>query len=511
MRIAFRVDASKSIGYGHFMRCLTLANSFDHASVDIMFICRDLPLHLQKKIIDHGYLLSTLTRIINENMFDDLQHSEWLGASQKQDALESINALGSAIWDWIVVDHYGIDYRWESRVRHQVKKILVIDDLADRHHDFDMLIDQNLYLDAGSRYANLVSPTCEVFLGPHFAFLRPEFHELRKHVKVRSGKIQTILIYFGGIDSDNITLLALNTLIICSHRLLLSHKLHVDVVIGAEHPSRSEIESICLKQDYSCYVQTDKMADLMANADLAIGAGGISTYERLYLRLPAILKATSFNQLEPLTYMSSIGLFELFESSKELEQKLETALLRDNVSPPDCVENGNAKLITYMMNLSVSLRSMSSFDVARTFKWLQNKQLRDDFETPEVPQRSIHFKYWRNILTSEDNRVYAIYYIDKHVGNCGLKNINIDKSSCELWIYIADISARGKGLAKNSVLNLITKAKYELSCSIIYLHVSKSNFAAIRLYNSTGFNHVNELLKEPWANREDIQKMTLMI
>jgi hypothetical protein len=92
------------------------------------------------------------------------------------------------------------------------------------------------------------------------------------------------------------------------------------------------------------------MADLMANADLAIGAGGISTYERLYLRLPAILKATSFNQLEPLTYMSSIGLFELFESSKELEQKLETALLRDNVSPPDCVENGNAKLITYMMS-----------------------------------------------------------------------------------------------------------------------------------------------------------------
>ena len=112
MRIAFRVDASKDIGYGHFMRCLTFANSFDPLSVDIMFICRDLPLHLQKKIMDHGHLFSKLTRIINENIFDDLQHSEWLGASQKQDALDSINALGSKIWDWIVVDHYGIDYRW---------------------------------------------------------------------------------------------------------------------------------------------------------------------------------------------------------------------------------------------------------------------------------------------------------------------------------------------------------------------------------------------------------------
>jgi len=312
MRVAFRVDASVDIGHGHFMRCLTLANSFEAICVEIKFISRDLPLYLQKKVTDQGYIFSALTKEVDEQVFDDLQHSQWLGANQNQDALESISAMGAGVWDWLVVDHYGIDYRWEKQVKHHVKKVLVIDDLADRHHDCDVLIDQNLYRDMHTRYDGLVSSSCKLYLGPKFAFLRSEFNAMREHAKVRSGKVRTILVYFGGVDSDNNTLLALNALISCSNRLRLSNALQVNVVIGAEHPALTEIEQICLKQNYACYIQTDKMADLMANADLAIGAGGISTYERLYLRLPSILKATSLNQLEPLTYMSSTGLFELF-------------------------------------------------------------------------------------------------------------------------------------------------------------------------------------------------------
>ena len=249
------------------------------------------------------------------------------------------------------------------------------------------------------------------------------------------------------------------------------------------------------------------MANLMANADLAIGAGGISTYERLYLRLPSILKATSFNQLEPLAYMSSRALFELFTDIKELECKLEDALLRENSSPPDCVENGSAKLVSYMIDSSVSLKKMTSFDVMRTFKWLKNSQLRDDFLMSNIPQRSHHFKYWRNVFKSVDQRAYAIYHFDTHVGNCGLKNIDTKEGCCELWIYVADISVRRRGVAKKSIIKLIMNAQSEFSCNEIYLHVSKLNHAAVNLYKATGFNYVDKPLKYPWHNKKDIHQM----
>ena len=144
MRIAFRVDASSNIGYGHFMRCLTRADSLKPECLQIIFLCRHLPLHLQKMLGDKGYDFSLLTNTSVDENLDDLQYSHWLGVSQRQDAVDSVNAMKNRIWDWVVIDHYGIDYRWENVIRKKARMILVIDDLADRHHECDALIDQNL-------------------------------------------------------------------------------------------------------------------------------------------------------------------------------------------------------------------------------------------------------------------------------------------------------------------------------------------------------------------------------
>ena len=129
----------------------------------------------------------------------------------------------------------------------------------------------------------------------------------------------------------------------------------------------------------------------------------------------------------------------------------------------------------------------------------------------EAPLRSSHFLYWRKVLNSRDQSAYAIYYLDKHIGNCGLKNIDIENCSSELWIYLADEDVRGKGMAKKCVIDLLLKAKNEYSGRLVYLHVSRSNVAALGLYYAVGFVDVQKPLDHPWTGRDDIKKMSFTL
>ena len=292
MQIAFRVDASSQIGTGHFMRCLTLADALKKNGAQVRFVSRHLPEHLRGMLAAKRHEISLLESIQNEEELDELAHADWLGISQARDASDSIRALTDGSWDWLIVDHYALDSRWESLLRQTAKKILVIDDLADRQHDCDILLDQNLYADVETRYTGKVPMLCQMLLGPHYALLRDEFRKLHKQVKLRTGPVKRVLIFFGGVDADNFTGLAIESL---SGIDLAGF--HVDVVIGTQHPCREQIKAACTQHGFICHIQTDKMAELMAAADLAIGAGGSASWERCCLGLPALLVALADNQI----------------------------------------------------------------------------------------------------------------------------------------------------------------------------------------------------------------------
>ena len=496
MRVLFRVDATDEIGSGHFMRCLNLADALKRVSTTICFVSRNLPPHLQELLTEKQYGFFSLGRGTNTGRLDELTHSQWLGTSQEQDALDTIAIAGNR-WDWLVVDHYGIDARWETKLRLSTKKILVIDDLADREHECDVLLDQNLFADPDSRYINKVPAGCVLLLGSRYALLRAEFVELRKRAKLRTGFIKRILIFFGSVDSDNHTAIAVQAL-----ENINDPSLIVDVVVGIQHPFLEQIKTLCISNKFHCHVQTRHMAELIQSADLAIGAGGISTYERLFLRLRAIIKPVSFNQVAPLTYMSDLGLFDLFSSQKDLENKLRNLLASENFSPPDCVEDGSNKLAKLMAENFTYIGAVKSLDIRRTFGWLQNKQLRDDFVIARSPLRHDHFSYWRSLLNDPTQCVFAIHFSGKHVGNCGLKNIDAKNRSCEMWVYLADLSARGRGVASIAVQSLLEKAKSDFQCENIYLHVSKTNFPAIKLYRGKGFIERTKRLDGRWMGQD---------
>ncbi|MGB9903579.1 MAG: UDP-2,4-diacetamido-2,4,6-trideoxy-beta-L-altropyranose hydrolase [Desulfotomaculales bacterium] len=279
-RVIFRVDSSETIGSGHLMRCLTLADKLRKKDVHVSFVCRQIRGNLCNFAEQKGYRVHRLT---NSDAF-------WLSDAEK--TIEIILKKERKV-DWLIVDHYGLDVRWEKKLRPFVNKIMVIDDLANRPHDCDVLLDQNHYENLENRYQGLVPEQCCKLLGPRYALLRPEFHAERKKIKERDGCVRRILIFFGGSDPTNETTKALEAV-----RLLKRPNLSVDVVVGKMNPFKKQIEQLCKTLPNAVfYCQTDNMARLMAKADLALGAGGTSTWERCFLGLPSIILVLAENQL----------------------------------------------------------------------------------------------------------------------------------------------------------------------------------------------------------------------
>lgn len=301
MKVAFRTDATNKIGTGHFMRCLTLACELKKQGAHILFLSQNLPKYLSDILSVKGIECIALNVDEAFESIDDLKHSSWLSTSQIQDSKATIKALSEQDWDWLVIDHYALDYRWESALRQSVKNIMVIDDLADRHHDCDVLLDQNYFADMQTRYSGKLPAYSQLLLGPRYALLRQEFITLREQAKIRSGDVKKILVFFGGVDAHNYTFHTIEAL------SEFSSELQVDVVIGAQHPFKSKIEALCKKKSFVCHVQTLHMAKLIADADLAIGAGGSACWERCCLGLPSLIIALADNQVAIAKGLASIN------------------------------------------------------------------------------------------------------------------------------------------------------------------------------------------------------------
>ena len=246
LKVVFRTDSSLQIGSGHVMRCLTLADELRLRGADVMFVCREHPGNLIGLIEAKGYPVVRLPQAEVEYTAapEDLAHATWLGVSWQQDAADTIAAIGDTQPQWLIIDHYAIDHRWEEKLRSDVGKIMVIDDLADRPHNCDLLLDQNLYQAMQTRYDNLVPISCQKLLGPKYALLRPEFAAARKSLQLRDGQVKRVLVFFGGVDPSNETGKALQAL-----AGFIDRQFEVDVVVGGGNLHKEQIQKFCEAHD----------------------------------------------------------------------------------------------------------------------------------------------------------------------------------------------------------------------------------------------------------------------
>jgi UDP-2,4-diacetamido-2,4,6-trideoxy-beta-L-altropyranose hydrolase len=310
MKFVFRTDASIQIGTGHVMRCLTLADALTKKGHQCSFICREHDGNLIKQIRSKGHTVYTLPMTTDSEA--DLAHRLWLGATQAQDAQACELILAHLQPDWLVVDHYAIDARWEIPLSIYCGKVMVIDDLADRQHNCQVLLDQTFGRTAED-YRLLVPADSVQLCGSNYTLLRPEFAELRNYSLRRrlQPKLKNLLITMGGVDKDNITARVLNFL----RASPLPTDCKITVVLGATAPWQSDVQQRAQTMPLftTVHVGVDNMAQLMADSDLAIGAGGASSWERCCLGLPTIMIVLAENQAAVAAGLSKIGAAHVVE------------------------------------------------------------------------------------------------------------------------------------------------------------------------------------------------------
>lgn len=289
------------------VRCLTLANALRERGIDVSFVSREHEGHLFELIDGQGFALSRLPAPLGISQDESVSpYANWLGTSWQEDAAQTqraIEALGVRP-DCLVVDHYALDYRWENVLRASVGRIMAIDDLADRVHDCDLLLDQNIVPHIYTRYTDKVPATCGLLLGPEYSLLQPIYSELHGRIPPREGAILRIFIFFGGADHRNLT----------GHTLAAFLSLNrpdveVDIVVSVGSPHMESLRRQAAgHNNIHLHSGLPTLAPLMAKADLAIGASGATSWERLCLGLPTLVVTLTENQCAIADGLSQHGL-----------------------------------------------------------------------------------------------------------------------------------------------------------------------------------------------------------
>lgn len=337
VQVVFRVDSSLEMGAGHVMRCLALADALSVTGVSCRFITRAHLGNITALVAKRGYEVSLLPVGILQDHSETQPnpYARWLGVHCLLDAEQTIAALANRPKPkWLVVDHYALDHQWERMVRHSCEHLLVLDDLANRNHDADMLIDQTLGR-LESDYLNLVNLTCQVRCGVQHVLLRSEFNEWRKISLERRVDpiLRRILISLGGVDQYNISSQILRILGKCG----LPADIEICIILGESSPWIADLRQ--LVRECSTKVQlivaAENMAELLAGCDLAIGAAGTSCWERCYLGVPTLMLVLAENQREIAARVAEKGAVKLLATGVDYALDLEMAVLRLLANPAE--------------------------------------------------------------------------------------------------------------------------------------------------------------------------------
>jgi len=315
MRIVIRCDVGQDVGSGHVMRCRVLARELRRCGSQVSFVLGEAASEMVGMVHPEFdcFWEEEKTNSVMEGGLD-------AQAYEYKDALRTITLLAGRDVDWVIVDNYRIGVTWETLIRNKtMAKVMAIDDLADRSHNCDILLDQNWYgFKSTERYKRLVAPNCNKLIGPCYALIGEDYRNLWESSPVRTSPVKSVIVYFGSVDRLNLTSQ------ICE---ILTEKefshLKVEVVVGSlllhERKLRELTQGL---ENVRLMRSVPSLGPFLASADIGIGAGGSTTWERCCVGLPTIVVSTALNQEEICKTLESessiiyLGKYEKFKKTK---------------------------------------------------------------------------------------------------------------------------------------------------------------------------------------------------
>lgn len=487
-------------------RCLTLASRLREGGNQILFVCASLSGDLTALIAGEGFPVRAheLPQAVPGSLAEELASigEHWEGDAEM--TISAVSSFGSPA-DWVVVDHYAFDAKWERKIRQVANRVMAIDDLADRPHDCDLLLDQNLVDSAELRYSGKVPSSCTTLLGPKYALLRPEFAELHPSVRVRAGTVQRVLIYFGGADRTDQTGRTLAALLESR-----PDGIEVDVVVPSGTRQAASIERIAAaRPNVHVHNNAPSLAPMMAAADLAFGAGGATTWERLCMGLPSLVVTIAENQRPIARELARRGLVrwlgdDFVVDARALSMAVD-AVLSEGLDPhwsSRCLSivdgKGAARVCAIIGVTSESpliARDANLHDELLLFEWVNDPLVRrNSFADINVTIERHSVWLVARLAAPEDCQLYIIETPD----GIPIGQTRFDRRAGRWEIdYTVGPAFRGRGLGRAVLATGIAKLAGRTPQAVVTGRVKGGNLASRKIFESLHFDSEIESGDEP--------------
>lgn len=498
MQVVFRTDASTAIGSGHVMRCLCLAQELREQSATCSFICRDLAGNLTARIRAVGFdcHILPIAAPTTQSNSDAISHAHWLPVSQDTDARETRVILDRTAPDWLVKDHYALDARWDDAVNRPGMRRLVIDDLADRSHACELLLDQTLGR-RSQEYADQVPVGCLQLLGPRYALLRPEFRQWRDRAlkQQRNWRPRHILVAMGGVDQPNATAQVLRDL----EKRTAHPDQRITVVLGTAAPHVDTVRALARASSRHIDVLTDvsNMAELMTSADIAIGAPGTTAWERCALGLPSLMLTIANNQkdnafaLDDAGAAISIGAIEDPDWPDQLHNAFRkladpdrfAAMVEVAFSTVDAI--GAARVAREMATPALNLRRCTNDDTHTVWEWREAGNAARFYRSGKATSWEDHAAWFAKAL-SDPHRILVMAECDgRAVAHVRFDLAKSAPETASVGICV-DPDARGKGLSYHALMAALAEARRRGITQVV-ADIHQDNRASLRLFAAAAF------------------------
>lgn len=439
MNILFRADSSSTIGTGHIMRDLVLAEQFKDDNV--IFATQDFSGNINHKIKEKDYVIE----ILKSNEIEEL-----------------INIIKNHSIDMIVIDHYGIDHDYEKTLKEATCiTVFVLDDTYEKHY-CDILLNHNIYADS-SKYKNLVPETCELRCGASFTLLRDEFRFAKSKQRKSTLEIKNIFIAMGGADHSNLNIEILKVLENFSN-------IHINVVTTTANQYLNELhEYVSEKDNVTLYINTDQVAKLMNEADFAIVTPSVTLNEIVYLNVPFIAIKTADNQNEMYNYLVKHDYLVLEKfNARDLKSKIE-----------NLIDSRKIELVNFI-DLSLDEKNM-------VLTWRNHPNIRKWMFNQETISLDDHLMYIESLAGREDRVYFLVKKASQAMGVIDFTNIDYESKKTEFGIY-SNPTLKGVG---NFLMESILDYAFDvLKVNTLISEVFEENISAIKLYKRYNFKSV---------------------
>jgi len=495
MKITIVTEASALIGGGHVMRCLTLAAVARDSGCDVTFCVNREAFTAVPRLAAAGF----------ETLIAD-------------DPVSS-RGLQVAPSDLVIVDSYRSDRHFERALRDKTGSIAVIDDLAERVHDCDLLIDTT-WGRAVSDYEGLVPKRATVLAGASYALLRPEFVQARRAAldarAGRSGRLRC-LISLGLTDVGGITAAIVRALLASESNFLL------DVVVGPNAPSLMELRHLADTFGHvSLHVDVTNMAALMADADVAVGAGGSTSWERCCLGLPTVMVVVADNQHLVASSLAEAGAVVVVECGADQDARAVNALAslsRDDLHRMSAaaaavtdghgaarvwsglrhlVEGGGAGCLAQTHDDSVlNLRSAQPADADQLWQWRNDKVSRANSLDSRIVPWPEHLKWFAGVLADRHRHLLVAECHDVPVGMIRFDAVDGEKGE-ELFAisFLVAPDWRGRGIGAQVLEAGCRHVRSRRPDARLFGQVRSDNAASRRLFERLGFSAQHDALSD---------------